>query len=315
MRSPIGNKKAVELSLQKVIELIIIGVVILVIILVVGKFFQDSPNVILTPSQALAIEKCERTDKLCNIERCTKDMLLEKSCEEKDFKRWEMWEKYFKQCDSSDIDNEKKENLGCGGKLHEKFKNLLNENRADKDRTDGDRTDEDRKDEDKTNTNKEKIKDEIERGGMIKLSECVVSCNCNRGCYTDERPGKRYEGVRDIVWSKLKAVHQDIGLNKPLIINSAYRSPKHNDDVSDARNSEHLRGTAVDISTRGWSYEKMKAFICSARKYGFKGMGVNKEAEFIHIDIRLKFTTWNYKKKNWGNLEQFKKSSSCPLTA
>src|SRR5690606_9510833 len=48
---------------------------------------------------------------------------------------------------------------------------------------------------------------------------------------------------------QLAAVFEDIRRvcgNKPIRINSAYRSPAHNKKIGGARNSQHLHGRALD---------------------------------------------------------------------
>lgn len=70
-------------------------------------------------------------------------------------------------------------------------------------------------------------------------------------------------------------------LGKPLIVNSAYRSPEHNRTVGGARASKHLEGTAFDISMAN---HDPVAFIAAARKAGFKGIGTYPRSNFVHID-------------------------------
>ncbi len=72
-----------------------------------------------------------------------------------------------------------------------------------------------------------------------------------------------------------------VTLAKPLIVNSAYRSPEHNKTVGGAKASKHLEGTAFDISMAN---HDPAAFIAAARKAGFKGIGTYPRSNFIHID-------------------------------
>ena len=72
-----------------------------------------------------------------------------------------------------------------------------------------------------------------------------------------------------------------VTLGKPLIVNSAYRSPEHNRKVGGAKASKHLEGTAFDISMAN---HDPAAFIAAARKAGFKGIGTYPRSNFIHID-------------------------------
>lgn len=72
-----------------------------------------------------------------------------------------------------------------------------------------------------------------------------------------------------------------VTLGKPLIVNSAYRSPEHNRRVGGAKASKHLEGTAFDISMAN---HDPAAFIAAARKAGFKGIGTYPRSNFVHID-------------------------------
>ena len=72
-----------------------------------------------------------------------------------------------------------------------------------------------------------------------------------------------------------------VTLGKPLIVNSAYRSPEHNRRVGGAKASKHLEGTAFDISMAN---HDPAAFIAAARKAGFKGLGTYPRSNFVHID-------------------------------
>ena len=285
------NKKAEGLSLSKLVELIIIVVVIIAFIVFIFDILsQDSPDLISTTSLTLAIEKCEISVKWCNIEVCTEDMFESEECGEEYFNRWEAWNKYFKQCDNPDIDDEKKENLGCGGKLYKKFEEL-----------NGDRMDVGETDE-KDFEKHEGVIEEIERGGQIKLSRDVKKCVNQETCYPDELPGDRYSRVRPDVWDSLREIHKDIRRTNPFIINSAHRSRLHNNDVNGSTNSRHLDGIAIDVSTRGWGDGEKVALMCSARRHGFNGIGVSILNNFIHIDKRPARTVWSYNKRDWDYL-------------
>ena len=290
------NKKAEGLSLSKLAELLIIVLVIVAFMFFIfDTLSQDAPDIISTPSQKLAIEKCEISEKGCNIEVCTEEMVDSEECGEEEFKRWEMWEEYFKQCDNSDIDDEKKEGLGCRGKLYKKFEEL-----------NGDRMDVGETDE--TDTYYMKSIEEIERGGQIKLSRDVKKCVNLETCYPDELPGDRYLKVRPDVWDSLREVHKDIRRTNPFIINSAHRSRLHNKDVNGSTNSRHLDGIAIDVSTRGWGDGEKVALMCSARRHGFNGIGVSILNNFIHIDKRPARTVWSYNKRDWDylNMNEFR---------
>lgn len=69
-------------------------------------------------------------------------------------------------------------------------------------------------------------------------------------------------------------------LGKPLIINSAYRSPEYNKSVGGAPGSKHLTGQAFDIRiTPQVSREEIHKF---GKLAGFKGFGDYNT--FVHVD-------------------------------
>ena len=87
---------------------------------------------------------------------------------------------------------------------------------------------------------------------------------------------------------RLQALRNALG--KPLIVNSAYRSPEHNKRVGGAKASRHLEGTAFDISMANHDPE---TFIAAAREAGFKGIGTYPRSNFVHIDTGPA--------RNWGD--------------
>lgn len=73
-------------------------------------------------------------------------------------------------------------------------------------------------------------------------------------------------------------------LGKPLIINSAYRCPKHNKSVSTAKDSHHTKGDAFDVSMKN---HNPAIFIASAKLSGFRGIGTYPPGmgNFVHVDL------------------------------
>lgn len=71
-------------------------------------------------------------------------------------------------------------------------------------------------------------------------------------------------------------------LDRPMIVNSAYRSPEHNARVGGAKKSQHLSGAGFDISMANHNPE---VFIAAAREAGFTGIGTYPRSNFVHIDI------------------------------
>lgn len=76
-------------------------------------------------------------------------------------------------------------------------------------------------------------------------------------------------------------------LDKPIIINSGYRTPDYNRKVGGAKNSLHLEGKAADIIVNGISPNRLSK---QAEKIGFNGIGIYET--FLHVDTRNKKTKW-----------------------
>ena len=70
-------------------------------------------------------------------------------------------------------------------------------------------------------------------------------------------------------------------VGQPLVINSGYRCPKHNQAVGGSPTSSHLKGLACDIATPGSRdrYHVLNAAI----RLGIDRIGVYQG--FIHLDI------------------------------
>lgn len=84
----------------------------------------------------------------------------------------------------------------------------------------------------------------------------------------------------------------------PLVITSGYRSVRRNEEAGGTPNSFHLRGMAVDISTRSFSPPMLYRFIKGAFCVGFSGIIVY--PFHVHLDIREVdfFEVSDYNKKS-----------------
>ena len=81
--------------------------------------------------------------------------------------------------------------------------------------------------------------------------------------------------------------------DKPIHINSGFRTPAHNEAVGGKQNSSHLKGLAVDIACNK-SQDRFDLINCLL-DVGFSRIGVAKT--FIHADIDKKKTQgviWTY---------------------
>jgi uncharacterized protein YcbK (DUF882 family) len=78
--------------------------------------------------------------------------------------------------------------------------------------------------------------------------------------------------------------------NKPVNINSAYRTPTHNKKEGGATYSQHLYGTAVDIRITGVSPKEVAEYTEKLLS-GRGGIGIY--SNFTHIDVRETKSRWN----------------------
>ena len=77
-------------------------------------------------------------------------------------------------------------------------------------------------------------------------------------------------------------------INKPITINSAYRSPKYNASakVKGAKNSQHLLAKAADLRVEGITPKELAKVIESLIKDGkMQQGGIGIYPTFVHYDI------------------------------
>lgn len=80
---------------------------------------------------------------------------------------------------------------------------------------------------------------------------------------------------------------------KPMKINSAYRTPKHNKRIGGKSNSQHLYAKAADIEVEGKNPATVKKRILKLIKDGkMKQGGIGLYNTFVHYDIRGKKARW-----------------------
>ena len=81
---------------------------------------------------------------------------------------------------------------------------------------------------------------------------------------------------------RLERLRQE--LDRPLRVNSGYRSPEHNAKVGGAKQSMHLE-FATDIAPTGeLSPEILQEIYTMAEEFGFSGLG--QYDTFVHLDCR-----------------------------
>lgn len=83
-------------------------------------------------------------------------------------------------------------------------------------------------------------------------------------------------------------------LGKPIILNSAYRSPEHNRRVGGAKGSLHMKAMAYDCRMDN---HDPQYFMEVAKNVGFNGIGQYADKGFTHIDTRSQPAYFGT--KNW----------------
>lgn len=79
----------------------------------------------------------------------------------------------------------------------------------------------------------------------------------------------------------------------PISITSGYRSPEHNAKVKGAKDSQHVKGTAVDFKVQGLKPKEVALIVERVIKEGkIKQGGIGIYPSWVHYDIRGVKARW-----------------------
>lgn len=107
------------------------------------------------------------------------------------------------------------------------------------------------------------------------------TCDCNHSLTVEPKLIAMLEKLREICG------------NRPLYINSGYRCREHNAAIGGVPNSQHMYGTAADVARpEGMTFDEFK--IC-VEQLPFDGIGIYRNSDFIHVDVREGGTGAGYK--------------------
>jgi len=84
---------------------------------------------------------------------------------------------------------------------------------------------------------------------------------------------------------RLQIAAKEAGIANHLILNSGYRNPVYNEAVDGAKASQHLSGSAADLTWNGFRgrSSELDEFVSLARTIGFTGIGYYNG--FVHVDV------------------------------
>lgn len=107
-----------------------------------------------------------------------------------------------------------------------------------------------------------------------------------------EIPDSVKTNLKKLALEVLQPARERLGI--PLLITSGYRSLAHNQAVGGAKDSQHVKGTAVDIYCPSKTGLELYDFFVRNFSGKLGGIGIyaneNIRGKFIHIDIRPKIT-------------------------
>jgi len=105
-------------------------------------------------------------------------------------------------------------------------------------------------------------------------------------------PPELYGNVQTLM-NQMEIVRSEFG-NRPIHINSGYRSPAHNKEVGGVINSQHLLGKANDFTISGYTPAQVKnkmEILITEGKILPGGLGLY--PNFVHYDIRGTNARWS----------------------
>ena len=119
------------------------------------------------------------------------------------------------------------------------------------------------------------------------------ACGCHRH-EVDENGHNKLDHIIDKrLVDLLDAIRERLGV--PLTVTSGYRCEEHNEEVGGVSNSQHVLGTAADITYDDVDVEYLAevAEACGQELGIEGGIGTYYYQGFVHVDVRGYAARWN----------------------
>jgi len=81
-------------------------------------------------------------------------------------------------------------------------------------------------------------------------------------------------------------------VGKPVVVDSAYRCPKHNAAEKGATHSQHMLGQAADVRVAGMSAAQLE--VIARTIAAIHGIGRADHQGYLHVDVREDPAKWCY---------------------
>lgn len=123
--------------------------------------------------------------------------------------------------------------------------------------------------------------------GMASAHFSIAEFACHDGSRT---PPEYYGNIRHLA-SQLEVLRAELGTS--IHVNSGYRSPSYNHSIEGASNSQHLTGSAADITAGGFSASQVADTVERLIRAGrMEEGGLGRYATFVHYDVRGSRARW-----------------------
>lgn len=114
------------------------------------------------------------------------------------------------------------------------------------------------------------------------------SCKCERHAVDGQGNNVLDHIIDKRLVDVLDRIRERLGV--PITVNSGYRCPEHNAEVGGVSDSQHVLGTAADITYDGVDVDYLAEI---AEECGADGIGKYYHQDFVHVDVRGYAARWD----------------------